>query len=102
MNLRAWKELDDGTHKGLVILPDGPASVMSSIRSTADLETYGAVFLPAAGNRDGTDVDDAGSYGNYWSGTPGEDYACSLYFVSNRVYVIPYYRDFGYSVRLVR
>lgn len=102
VNLRAWKELDDGTHKGLVILPDGPASVMSSIRSTADLETYGAVFLPAAGKRNGTDVDDAGSYGNYWSGTLGEDCAFSLYFVSNRVYVNPYDRELGNSVRLVR
>ncbi|MCQ2319172.1 MAG: hypothetical protein MJZ90_09695, partial [Bacteroidales bacterium] len=104
-SLRAWKDLGNNV-KGLVILPDGTdASVMSSITSTADLETYGAVFLPAAGYRYGTDVYDAGSYGFYWSGTPSEDYeddAYSVSFCSGDVYVGDDNRRYGYSVRLVR
>lgn len=104
-SLRAWKELGSGI-KGLVILPDGTdASVMSSISSTEALATYGAVFLPAAGYRYGTDVLVAGSYGNYWSGTPYEgveDYAYSVYFSSGYVDVSNGTRDCGYSVRLVR
>ncbi len=105
-NLRAWKELDNGTQKGLVILPDGTdASVMSCITSTADLETYGAVFLPAAGLRDGTGVYYAGSFGYYWSGTPNEDYEGSAYcmgFYSGYVVVGSGSRCDGFSVRLVR
>ena len=101
-NLSAWKELDDGTHKGLVILPDGDASVMSSISSTADLETYGAVFLPAAGLRLGTDVFDAGSSGYYWSGTPYDDGAYDMNFNWRKVSVNYGYPYNGYSVRLVR
>lgn len=105
-SLRAWKELDSGEHKGLVILPDGTdASVMESISSTADLATYGAVFLPAAGKRNGTDVGDAGSNGLYWSGTPTEDNdgrAYNMGFDSGYVDVSYNNRSYGYSVRLVR
>ena len=105
-SLRAWKELDGGTHKGLVILPDGTdVSVMSSITKTSALATCGAVFLPAAGYRDGTDVYNVGSSGYYWSSTPDEGYegsAYSMYFSSGGVssdYVLRY---FGFAVRLVR
>ncbi|MCQ2316380.1 MAG: fibrobacter succinogenes major paralogous domain-containing protein [Bacteroidales bacterium] len=107
-NLRAWKELDSGAHKGLVILPDGtenPSTVMGGITSTADLASSGAVFLPAAGYRYGTDVSGAGSYGYSWSGTPSEDYEDIAYimrFLSGRVVVYSDGRYFGYSVRLVR
>ncbi|MCQ2306001.1 MAG: fibrobacter succinogenes major paralogous domain-containing protein [Bacteroidales bacterium] len=106
-SLRAWKELDDGTHKGLVILPDDTdALVMSSITSTANLASSGAVFLPAAGNRNVTDVNYVGSYGYYWSSTPDKDngglafimYFCSDSSVSARLGL----RYLGNSVRLVR
>ena len=106
-SLRAWKELDDGAHNGLVILPDGtenPSTVMESITSTADLATSGAVFLPAAGYRDGTDVYDA-SWGYCWSGTISGfsvDYACFVFFTSGPVEVRNSSRDSGHSVRLVR
>ncbi len=103
-SLRAWKDLGNNV-KGLVILPDGDASVMSSISSTADLETYGAVFLPAAGYRSGTFVFDAGSLGNYWSGTPdegNEGLAYYLDFDSGSVNVFSGGRGCGCSVRLVR
>ena len=101
LSLRAWKDLGNNV-KGLVILPDGDASVMSSISSTADLETYGAVFLPAAGLRRGTDVYDAGSLGYYWSGTPYDDGAYDMNFYSGNVSVNYGYPNYGYSVRLVR
>lgn len=105
-SLRAWKELDGGTHKGLVILPDGTdVSVMSSITKTSALATCGAVFLPAAGFRYGTDVSVVGSYGLYWSSTPFEDYEGSAYgmvFNSGLAITDYDYRDGGYAVRLVR
>lgn len=41
----AWKELDGGMHKGLVILPDDTdASVMSSITSVSDLAPHCAAL----------------------------------------------------------
>ena len=68
------------------------------------MESAGAVFLPAAGYRRGTDVGSVGSSGYYWSATPGGTYdAYDLYFVSN--YLNPQYDDGrggGRSVRLVR
>ncbi len=105
VSLRAWKKLDYGTHKGLVILPDGtenPSEVMGGITSTSNLETYGAVFLPAAGYRNSTDVLNAGSIGYYWSGTPNEDNAYLMYFDSGTVFVCRGSRNLGYAVRLVR
>ena len=107
LSLRAWKELDGGTHKGLVILPDDTdASVMSGITSTSHLASSGAVFLPAAGDRFGTVVKFAGSSGRYWFGTPNEGskiYAYRMYFFSSNVNVDCDPRDLlGTSVRLVR
>lgn len=68
-SLCAWKELDN-THKGFVILPDNTDDdVMNSITSTADLAAYGAVFLPAAGNRYANIIANVGTYGTYWSST---------------------------------
>ena len=68
------------------------------------MEANGAVFLPAAGSRDGTGVDGVGSYGNYWSSSANDggdaDY---LNFSSDYgVSTYSYYRSYGQSVRLVR
>ena len=68
------------------------------------MESAGAVFLPAAGYRDGTDVDYVGSAGYYWSATPYDaSNAYELYFNS---YSLNPPRDDGryrgQSVRLVR
>ncbi|MCQ2308989.1 MAG: hypothetical protein MJZ78_03305, partial [Bacteroidales bacterium] len=107
-SLRTWKELDSGAHNGLVILPDGtenPSAVMGGITSTSDLASSGAVFLPSACYRDGVDVFDAGSRGDYWSGTPyesGGDRTYVMHFLSGDVGVRNDYRKNGYSVRLVR
>ena len=70
----------------------------------AKMEQSGAVFLPAAGHRNGVDVYDVGSNGGYWSSTPiGADGAYRLYF--NSGYINPQSssrRHGGRSVRLVQ
>ena len=63
-----------------------------------------SILLPAAGYRDNSDLDDAGSYGYYWGcslNTSNSDYAYGLYFSSN--YVSWSYGDriCGQSVRPV-
>ena len=63
-----------------------------------------SIFLPAAGNRNSTNLYDVGSYGYYWSssliaGYPG--YAWSLYFYSDGHNTGYNYRYYGRSVRPV-
>ena len=103
---------------GLVLLPDnweGTYAFANSNTSNAafaaisdgdwtTLEAEGAVFLPAAGYRNGTSVGDVGSNGNYWSSTAYD--ASGAYDVNfNSGYVDTYRsyrRGIGRSVRLVR
>lgn len=63
------------------------------------------MFLPAAGNRNGTFVDDVGDYGYYWSSTAYYDLDDFVWSVSfNDDHVNPGYanvRFYGQSVRLV-
>ncbi|MBP5563076.1 MAG: hypothetical protein J6X51_03480, partial [Bacteroidales bacterium] len=102
---------------GMILLPDnwslpsglsftaGDSSWANSY--TADqwvqMEANGAVFLPAAGVRFGTSVNNVGSYGFYWSASyNNSDYAYSLFFDSG--YLDPsgnFGRRSGQSVRLV-
>ena len=68
------------------------------------MESAGAVFLPAAGERYGTGVDDVGSEGGYWSSTPLDGYGAYLMFFRS-VSLSPKGgsdRYNGQSVRLVR
>lgn len=64
------------------------------------------IFLPAAGVRGGSgDVNRVGTYGGYWSSTPGgSDCAWLLDFYSSEVPIMMrnYHRFFGLSVRLVQ
>src|SRR5574344_661979 len=61
------------------------------------------VFLPAAGYRDSNGTAyDRGSYGGYWSGTPGGDYTYGLYFDDGNALMIINYRAYGFSVRCVK
>ena len=66
----------------------------------------GAVFLPAAGNRNGTTVNNAGSNGNYWSSSPNTSNVNNAYNVNfNSGNLNPANnnnRNNGNSVRLVR
>ena len=66
------------------------------------LEAAGAVFLPASGCRDSSDVGSVHIYGSYWSATEYDGgYAYYLYFFSD-VASVYYSCDFGQSVRLVK
>ena len=81
--------------RGLILLPDGwetPPSVrftsasnyspnVYSLEEWAVMESYGAVFLPAAGYRYGKDVYDVGSSGYYWSSST---YNKNAYFLKNK------------------
>lgn len=101
---------------GLILLPDEwNCSIGFSPRSenwktndyTLDewslMESNGAVFLPAAGGRDGTDVSLVGSIGYYWSGSAYDYYyADCLAFYGYGVSTDIDDRYTGHSVRLVR
>ena len=63
-----------------------------------------SIFLPAAGSRYGGDLDDAGSYGSYWSSSLYTDYPYLAWYVlfgSDIVDRNDYFRYFGHSVRPV-
>lgn len=69
------------------------------------MESAGAVFLPAAGWRQGTDVSDVGPKGYYWTCTEdGTARATVLYFNYNMLNHATQAqgRGFGLSVRLVK
>ena len=107
---------------GVILLPDDWNVDYYSLNSTnsasaywstnsldvaqwAILEQHGAVFLPAAGYRIGTSVNNVGSYGDYWSATNGngEEAASAIQFsISSLGVQNNYYRKCGFSVRLVR
>lgn len=69
--------------RGLILLPDDWVSVSGvpfaprgSVNANQltkgqweEMETNGAVFLPAAGNRNGTTLESTGVNGNYWTAT---------------------------------
>ena len=63
------------------------------------------IFLPAAGYRNDSWLNDAGLYGKYWSSslyTDGSIEAYNLHFYSGyRYWFILYYRFYGFSVRPV-
>ena len=68
------------------------------------MEQAGAVFLPASGDRWGTDVSSVGSYGSYWSSTEYNE-SRAYYVGFNSIYLSPRLfstRYNGFSVRLVK
>lgn len=105
--------------KGLIILPDtwtlptdltftaGNSDWANSYTTTEweQMEAAGAVFLPTAGCRGGTFIEEGlGSDGYYWSSTPyGNEKAYCMTF--NSINLDPQYtckRHHGLSVRLVK
>ena len=102
-----------GKDNCIVLLPDDWSGDANDLEINYDyvewkhMEEAGAVCLPAAGFRDGSDgltgVTGAGSYGYYWSASPNYDNtAYDLYFFIGRVN--PNYkgnRNQAYAVRLV-
>ena len=109
-----------GQHQGLILFPDnyihpadggtltglntpGAGWTSFSLANWEAMEAAGAVFLPAAGYRDGTTVANVGSEGNYWSLTPYQTGAHRLLFSGNDFSAVnATARTLGYSVRLVK
>lgn len=112
-----------GSVAGLIVFPDsftmptGILVVSGSINSEgaafadntfttqqwSQIEDNGALFLPAAGNRYGTDVSYVGSYCRYWSSSYDDEYyAYGASFSSGYVGMNDINRRYGLSVRLVR
>lgn len=104
---------------GFVLLPDNwitPAGITFTSGVSGDyaqnsysasdwtkMETNGAVFFPATGDRSGTSVNGVGAYGGYWSRSGYSGAANSLYFNNNKVYTAyGIMRSSGQSVRLVQ
>ena len=107
---------------GVILLPDDWSTSYYALNSTDTydasfsrnvitaaqwtiLELHGAVFLPAAGLRDGTSVNGVGSSGYYWSAS--YSYSYNVWFVHffDSYLLADYYsnrRKDGQSVRLVR
>ena len=64
-----------------------------------------SVFLPAAGYRDGSSLNGAGSYGDYWSRALGESHPGNAWFLgfnSSDILTNDNGRNYGKSVRPVR
>ena len=108
---------------GVILLPDDWSSSIYSFNNTNNssanyssnvisaaqwfgLEHEGAVFLPAAGGRSGTNPYNVGTLGYYWSSTYDSNNNNNAYFVLfNNVSLTTDYSDYrcrGRSVRLVR
>lgn len=107
---------------GMIILPDNwtlPTGLTFTSGNSAWTNSYtiaqwdkmeknGAVFLPAAGYRNGTTVANTGSYGYYWSSTSHASWRDNVHIVkfdSGESYTNGSYtgaKRLGYSVRLVR
>lgn len=107
---------------GLIILPDSftmptgvtaldkvneaDGSYITNVYTTGDwakLESAGAIFLPAEGYRDGTEVSLVGTVGYYWSGTYGDEYGAYVVgFYDDNLLVNGLDRSRGLSVRLVK
>ncbi|MCR5050220.1 MAG: hypothetical protein K6A36_03965, partial [Paludibacteraceae bacterium] len=70
----------------------------------AKMEAAGAVFLPAAGYRDSSGVDEVGREGNYWSASSNDDSSAYCVFFDARSLnpSADNTHDTGCSVRLVR
>ena len=108
--------------KGVILLPDDWLATYYSLNNTnnygssvsyttntitatqwSTLEQHGAVFLPNAGDRYGTSVENAGTYGYYWTASyQNSQYAYKARFEEGLSVCVAYYRFHGYSVRLVQ
>ena len=110
--------LHGGAMHGMLLLPDkwelpegctyqygvkeGYETNVYSAEQWNKMEGAGAVFLPAAGERDGNTVGLVGDYGCYWTTTGYTlESAYELYFLSGTYDFYPTNRATGHSVRLV-
>lgn len=108
-----------GTYKGMVLLPDD-WTLPSGVAFTAGygngystnsytttqwqkMEAAGAIFLPAAANRYASTINDAGTYGFYYTSSHyNENSVWYIYFGESNVAPQIQSRSYGRSVRLVK
>lgn len=108
-----------GTYKGMVLLPDD-WTLPSGVTFTAGygngystnsytttqwqkMEAAGAIFLPAAANRYASTINDAGTYGFYYTSSHyNENSVWYIYFGESNVAPQIQSRSYGRSVRLVK
>ena len=74
---------------------------ISASEWTNTLEPSGAIFLPAAGQRNGSGVFNDGSFGGYWGSETTNNLACRFYFTDELISFSVDSNRTGYSVRLV-
>ena len=89
---------------GVVLYPDDySGSTLTSDTDYTDANfPANCVFLPAAGSRNGSNVNHVGDLGFYWSSTANDEIsAYDVYFDSFDVYPDLDSRNFGCSVRLI-
>lgn len=100
-NATKWKWIWQTDYQGV----SGCNGYLISYRaSTANTTVTSSIFLPAAGYRYGTSVNDLGSYGYYWSSAlnAGSPYRARwLFFYSTEADVGNDSRFYGFSVRAV-
>ena len=99
--------------KGVILLPDDwnhalisdfTSNPITAAEWASDFEAHGAVFLPAAGHREGTSVSYVNSSGRYWSSTSdGINDAYQVFFDNSGLQPARKCgRHYGCSVRLVK
>ncbi len=115
--IRYAKAIVNGV-KGFIIVPNNWNSSIYYLDSTnntssryqsniitdwAKMETAGCVFLPAAGDRNGTTINNVDRYGHYWSSIYSGNGASYLYIYTIGLTITnSSVRYYGYSVRLVK
>ena len=120
-NARYAKAMVNGI-KGLIVFPDsfimpsGLATLTNinvtdasfngnsfTLEQWSEMEMAGALFLPIAGERSGTQVNHTGYYGEYWTSTNSfESQAQSLIIGNSNVSINAQSRSYGFSVRLIK
>jgi hypothetical protein len=90
---------------GVTFKPGSTEGFQTNVYTAGDwnlMQSAGAVFLPAGGYRDGTNVNLVGTYGCYWTSTCyTDDSAYELYFQSSGYDFYTTARASGHCVRLV-
>ena len=83
---------------------NGFATNVYNAQQWTTMESYGVIFLPAAGYRiDSVNVTGVGTFGQYWTATADSNTQTKyVSFTSNSLDVVGYHNNQGRSVRLVR
>ena len=89
------------TYYGVFIYPDNySGDVVSGSMTWDQINAAGIVFLPAAGCRNGSNVNDVGDFAYYWSSTAYNSYFVYYVKLDSNVVTLGT-RNYGYSVRLI-